>query len=53
MSLRDDILAAIERLMNEKPKPHMHVVHPRAIGWAICADCGQPLYIEPKGGGLP
>lgn len=44
MTLRDDILAAMDKLRNEKPKLHIHVVHPEAYGWVRCADCGEIIY---------
>jgi hypothetical protein len=49
MSVRDDILAAIERLRTDTGyQPHTHVVHPLARGWTICADCGAPIYIQER-----
>lgn len=46
--------AAIDRLA-DTPMPipcgspgRPHVVHPKVVGWTLCANCTYPLHIGPR-----
>lgn len=43
---REMVEQMMERELQHEPQPHIHIVHPRADGWTICANCFQPLYIK-------
>lgn len=41
-----DLRAAMEELLNRPIQVCSHVVHPKATGWTICANCFQPVEVE-------
>lgn len=44
------IREAVEKLRTYRPQPHMHLVHPKHWtngGWGTCADCMEPVYLDP------
>ena len=45
----EDLRAAVEREWNKPPSicgvTRPHIVHPTALGWQPCGDCGTAVYV--------